>query len=67
MPNAPELSGWMIDTAVGTGTQGQAGDGGPARSALLNNPFDLAFDLDGNLIFSDTSIIESVRSTSAPR
>ena len=27
---------------------------GRRREALLNNPFDLAFDPDGNLIFSDT-------------
>jgi DNA-binding beta-propeller fold protein YncE len=45
---------WTISTVAGTGTQGHAGDGGPATAALLNNPFDLAFDPDGNLIFSDT-------------
>jgi DNA-binding beta-propeller fold protein YncE len=47
-------SGWTISTVAGTGEQGCAGDGGPATAALLNNPFDLAFDPDGNLIFSDT-------------
>jgi hypothetical protein len=47
-------AGWIIDTVAGTGAQGRAGDGGPAEAALLNNPFDLAFDPDGNLIFSDT-------------
>ncbi len=47
-------SGWIISTVAGTGEQGCSGDGGPATSALLNNPFDLAFDPDGNLIFSDT-------------
>jgi len=45
---------WIISTVVGTGEQGYAGDGGPARAALLNNPFDLCFDTDGNLIFADT-------------
>jgi DNA-binding beta-propeller fold protein YncE len=45
---------WIISTVAGTGEQGRAGDGGPATAALLNNPFDLAFDPDGNLIFSDT-------------
>jgi sugar lactone lactonase YvrE len=54
MSAAHDVSGWIIDTFVGTGTQGRAGDGGPARSALLNNPFDLAFDPNGDLIFSDT-------------
>jgi hypothetical protein len=47
-------TGWIISTVAGTGEQGCAGDGGPATAALLNNPFDLAFDPDGNLIFSDT-------------
>jgi DNA-binding beta-propeller fold protein YncE len=45
---------WIISTVAGTGAQGYAGDGGPAMQALLNNPFDLAFDPDGNLCFSDT-------------
>ena len=45
---------WIISTVAGTGAQGYAGDGGPATQALLNNPFDLAFDPAGNLCFSDT-------------
>jgi sugar lactone lactonase YvrE len=45
---------WIITTAVGTGEKGFAGDGGPAGAALLNGPFDLAFDRAGNLYFSDT-------------
>jgi DNA-binding beta-propeller fold protein YncE len=45
---------WTLSTVAGTGEQGYAGDGGPATSALLNNPFDLAFDPAGNLCFSDT-------------
>jgi sugar lactone lactonase YvrE len=45
---------WMITTAVGTGEKGFAGDGGPAERALLNGPFDVGFDADGNLYFSDT-------------
>jgi DNA-binding beta-propeller fold protein YncE len=44
----------MISTAVGTGEKGFAGDGGPASAALLNGPFDVAFDAAGNMIFSDT-------------
>lgn len=43
-----------ITTAVGTGARGFAGDGGPATAALLNGPFDVAFDAPGNLYFSDT-------------
>jgi DNA-binding beta-propeller fold protein YncE len=49
----PEQS-WIITTAVGTGEKGYAGDGGPAARALLNGPFDLGFDAQGNLYFSDT-------------
>ena len=51
---APGGAGWIITTVAGTGEKGHAGDGGPAAAALLNNPFDLAFDPDGNLIFADT-------------
>src|ERR1700737_2939443 len=45
---------WVITTAVGTGERGFGGDGGPAERALLNGPFDVGFDPDGNLYFSDT-------------
>jgi DNA-binding beta-propeller fold protein YncE len=45
---------WIITTAVGTGERGFAGDGGPAAGALLNGPFDVGFNADGNLYFSDT-------------
>ena len=45
---------WIITTAVVTGERGFAGEGGPAERALLNGPFDVGFDTDGNLYFSDT-------------
>lgn len=45
---------WIISTAAGTGARGYAGDGGKATAALLDNPFDVAFDPAGNMIFSDT-------------
>lgn len=48
------MAEWIITTAVGTGEKGFAGDGGPASEALLNGPFDVAFDRAGNLYFSDT-------------
>jgi DNA-binding beta-propeller fold protein YncE len=48
------MADWIITTAVGTGEKGFAGDGGPAAAALLNGPFDVAFDAAGNLYFSDT-------------
>ena len=48
------MAEYLITTAVGTGEKGFAGDGGPAQAALLNGPFDVAFDSAGNLFFSDT-------------
>ena len=45
---------WIITTVVGTGERGFGGDGGLAERALLNGPFDVGFDADGNLYFSDT-------------
>ena len=46
--------GWIITTTAGTGERGYAGDGGPATRASLNGPFDVGFDVRGNLYFSDT-------------
>lgn len=46
--------GWVISTAAGKGSVGFAGDGGPAVEATLNNPFDVAFDPAGNMVFTDT-------------
>jgi DNA-binding beta-propeller fold protein YncE len=48
------MAEFVIATAVGTGEKGFAGDGGPAKAAFLNGPFDVAFDRAGNLYFSDT-------------
>jgi DNA-binding beta-propeller fold protein YncE len=45
---------WIITTVAGTGERGYAGDGGPAAHALLNGPFDVGFDTQDNLYFSDT-------------
>ncbi len=39
----------VITTIAGTGVSGGTGDGGPATSALLDGPTDLAFDSSGNL------------------
>ncbi|MDE0105484.1 MAG: hypothetical protein OXN89_24165 [Bryobacterales bacterium] len=43
----------VITTVAGTGTQGFAGDGGPASNAQLSNPLDLALDASGNLFIAD--------------
>jgi len=48
------MTHYRITTACGTGERGFAGDGGSAAAALLNGPFDLAFDSAGHLFFSDT-------------
>jgi hypothetical protein len=43
----------IIQTLVGTGDRGYAGDGGPAASALLSEPFMCAFDANGNLFVAE--------------
>ncbi|WP_338044714.1 hypothetical protein [Paenibacillus periandrae] len=39
---------------AGQGTQGYSGDGGPAASALLNQPMGVAVDSSGNLYIADS-------------
>jgi hypothetical protein len=43
----------VITTVAGTGVAGYGGDGGPAASAQLRLPTDVAFDLAGNLYVAD--------------
>jgi uncharacterized protein (TIGR03437 family) len=45
--------GGIITTVAGKGTQGFAGDGGPATSAQFLNPTGVAVDGAGNLFISD--------------
>jgi uncharacterized protein (TIGR03437 family) len=47
-------SGGIITTVAGNGSQGYAGDTGPAASAMLNGPEGVAVDASGNLYISDT-------------
>ena len=42
-----------IQTVVGTGVEGNAGDGGPATEALIGEAYGCAFDADDNLYISD--------------
>src|SRR2546425_416789 len=43
----------IISTIAGNGKQGFSGDGGPATSASLNKPREVAVDLAGNVYISD--------------
>ena len=55
-PPSPILPPWrdaVITTIAGTGQPGFAGDGGPARSALLRQPFFVAFDHAGRLLIAE--------------
>jgi sugar lactone lactonase YvrE len=45
----------IITTVAGNGTTGYAGDGGPATSAKLNNPYGVVFDSKGNFYIPDVS------------
>ena len=44
-----------ITTFAGNGTYGYSGDGGPATSAELSNPYSVTVDAAGNLYISDTN------------
>jgi len=43
----------VISTIVGNNTAGFSGDGGQATAAQIYNPYDMAFDWQGNFYFSD--------------
>jgi hypothetical protein len=47
------MTGGDIYTVAGNGTGGYSGDGGPATTAELRNPSDVAFDSVGNLSIAD--------------
>lgn len=44
----------VISTVAGTAQRGFSGDGGPATSALLNNPASMVLDVAGNLFIADS-------------
>ena len=49
-----DLKTSQVTTVAGTGRQaGYAGDGGPATTALMNQPHELRFDAEGNYYISD--------------
>src|SRR5215468_2130486 len=41
----------VITTVAGAGKKGYSGDGGPALEATLNEPYEVRFDKQGNMIF----------------
>ena len=43
----------IITTVAGTDDYGSSGDGGPAASATLDDPYDVATDTNGNVYISD--------------
>ena len=44
----------IITTIAGTGVQGNTGDGGPATSATLNQPWGVTLDPQGDIFIADT-------------
>jgi streptogramin lyase len=44
----------VLSTIAGTGTQGYAGDSGPATAALLDSPTALAIDASGDVFIADS-------------
>jgi sugar lactone lactonase YvrE len=58
-------NGPKISTIAGNGTGGSGGDGGPATSAKLNQPYDIAIDSSGNIYIADcnNSLIRMVNTS----
>lgn len=43
----------LLTSVAGTGKPGYAGDGGPAAAAQLNEPYEVRFDSQGNMLILD--------------
>ena len=57
------VSAQVITTIAGNGTAGYTGDGGPATSAELHNPYGVAVDSSGDVYIADASS-ERIRNVS---
>jgi len=55
-----EITGGIINTIVGNGSQGYSGDNGPAVNAQLQGPAGIAIDAKGNLYIVDDFNIRKV-------
>lgn len=42
-----------LTSVAGNGTKGYSGDGGPAKQAALNEPYEIRFDSTGNMLILD--------------
>lgn len=73
-----DLKRGRISVVAGNGTKGYSGDGGPAVSAMLEQPYEILFDKGGNMFFvemknhvvrrvdSKTKVITTVAGTGKP-
>ena len=71
-------SSGSVVTVAGSGVRGYSGDGGPATSATLNEPYEVRFDRAGNMFFVErlnhvirkvdakTGMIETVAGDGSP-
>ena len=50
----------IITTVAGNGLPGYSGDGGPATSARIGVPSNVAVDASGNIYFSDANVVRKV-------
>ena len=48
-----KIAGGVITTIAGNGTAGAGGNGGPARLATLNGPFNISIEPSGSLLIGD--------------
>jgi sugar lactone lactonase YvrE len=73
-----DLRRGTISTVAGSGRKGYSGDGGPARQAELNQPYEVRFDKAGNMIWVEmpnhvvrrmdrkTGIVSTIAGTGKP-